>query len=91
MQERIDIKEEGDNVVMSINGRAIILPWEAAIRVADGLKAKAKLAERHAKMEILIADASFLKNAGAPGIIHKSIVGVPNISNLKNLGVKNNG
>ena len=89
MQERIDIREEGDNVVMSINGRAIILPWQAALQVADGLRAQAKLAERHAKMEILTADASFLKNAGAPGIIHRSIVGVPDIRKLKNLGVQN--
>ena len=85
MQEKIEIREEGDNVVFVINGRAIVLPWEVAIQVADGLKAKAKLAERHSKMEILIADASFLKNAGAPGVVHKSIVGVPSIRNLKNL------
>ena len=85
MQEKIEIREEGDNVVMAINGRAIILPWEAALKVASGLRAKAKLAERHAKMEVLVADASFLKNAGAPGIIHKSIVGVPNIRQLKKL------
>jgi hypothetical protein len=51
---------------MTIDGISTVLPWEAALEVAQGLRAKAKQAEEEQKALGIIADHAILLRAGVP-------------------------
>lgn len=61
----VDIKSEGTKVHLLYNGRLVFsVPWDAALKIAAGLYAKAKQAEEIAKAEQIIADQAILTRAG---------------------------
>lgn len=64
--QRIRIGQDGPNVIITIDGRAIEMPWNAALDVGKALIKKARAAEEIAKSEGLIFDQALLIRTGAP-------------------------
>lgn len=60
------IRQVADRVHLELNGKLVDLPWDAALELARGLIAKARLAESHAQAERIIYDSAILLRAGAP-------------------------
>ncbi len=67
MLSAITIRQEGERVLLVVNGRlAADMPWDAALEVAKFLHQKAKLAEEHAKANQIIYDSAILLRVGFP-------------------------
>jgi hypothetical protein len=65
--QTVQIRQDGAKVLIIKNGVLIFeLPWEAALALADGIRAKGKLAEEYAKANQIISDQAILMRAGAP-------------------------
>ncbi len=64
--KRIRIGQDGPNVIITIDGRAIEMPWNAALDVGRALIKKARAAEEIAKAEGIIFDQALLIRTGAP-------------------------
>ncbi|MCB0190626.1 MAG: hypothetical protein KDJ65_01635 [Anaerolineae bacterium] len=68
--ESVTIRQEGDRVVVVSNGKAVLdLPWNAALEVAAGIRAKAKLAEEQAHLDALAYDSAVMLRAGLPFVM----------------------
>lgn len=66
MSERIQIAHDGNGkVILTINGRATILPVDVADRVARGLTRKAREAEELIQVNRIIMDNALMQRAGA--------------------------
>jgi len=64
---QVNIRQDGDNVIILKDGKAILgMPWEAALAVSDAIRAKAKEVEELKKHDIIIADQALLFKAGFP-------------------------
>ena len=64
--KRIRIGQDGPNVIITIDGRALEMPWNAALDVGKALIKKARAAEEIAKAEGIIFDQALLIRTGAP-------------------------
>ena len=64
--KRIRIGQDGPNVLITIDGRALEMPWNAALDVGKALVKKARAAEEIAKAEGIIFDQALLIRTGAP-------------------------
>lgn len=62
----VRIRDEGDKVLLVINDKSYLIPWEQALVIARGIRAKAKKAEEFAKANRIIADHALLTRAGFP-------------------------
>jgi len=63
----LQIRQEGQRVVVISNGKAILdLPWDAALAVAQAIRTKALLAEEQAKAEAIVFDQALLARLGVP-------------------------
>lgn len=63
----IRVKADGTKVVfVAPDGRAIVLPWEAAERLAQAMAHCAKVAEAEAKRDGIIAQQAVMLRTGAP-------------------------
>ena len=58
----IRVDDEKATVILSINGRAIVLPWQAAKSVSEMLSRHARRAEDYDVAHRLIDDQQFLFN-----------------------------
>lgn len=65
-QVRADIRAEGDRVVFAIEGRAYVIPWQAALELGRALTTKGREAEEFAAANRIIADQALLERSGAP-------------------------
>lgn len=67
MSKAITIRQEGTRVHLIIDGRLVAdLPWNAALEVAQAIRAQAGRAEEIAKREQVIFDHALLLRAGSP-------------------------
>ena len=64
--EHVRIHQEGPEVHLIIDGRALRMPWNAALDVGKALIKKARAAEEIAKVEGIIFDSALLIRTGAP-------------------------
>ena len=62
----VRIHQEGPEVLLVIDGRALNMPWHVALDIARALEKKARKAEEIAKSEGLIFDQALLIRTGAP-------------------------
>ena len=63
----LQIRQEGQRVVVISNGQAILdLPWDAALAIAQAIRVKALLAEEQAKAEAIVFDQALLTRLGVP-------------------------
>jgi len=63
----LQIRQEGQRVVVISNGQAILdLPWDAALACATAIRVKALLAEEQAKAEAIAFDQALLLRLGIP-------------------------
>lgn len=60
------IRQEGDRVILILDGRGYSLPPEAALQMSRVLHAKAKLAEEHIEAERIVSDHALLTRVGVP-------------------------
>lgn len=60
------IRQEGDRVIASIDGKVIDLPWQAALELSRAFASAGRKAEEHAKHGVIIADSAILMRAGMP-------------------------
>lgn len=68
--ESVTIRQEGDRVVVLSNGQAVLdVPWNAALEIANGIRAKAKLAEEQAHLDEIAGDSAVMLRAGLPFIL----------------------
>lgn len=60
-------RQDGDHVLIVIDGRAQRVPWNAALQIADAIRAVAKQAEAYAAAQSgqLITDQAILIRSGA--------------------------
>lgn len=63
--EKINVSAQADRVILTINGRAIDLPFEQAYHLSLALRVKANQAEEYVKAEQIIMDSAILLRAGA--------------------------
>ncbi len=63
---RVQIRQEGPEVLLVIDGRALKMPWNVALDVSKALAIKARKAEEIAKAEGIIFDQALLIRTGAP-------------------------
>lgn len=56
---------DGVVVVLTIDGRSVTLPWEAAVQLGTALLAKGRLAEEVVKAEQITFDQALLLRSGA--------------------------
>lgn len=90
---RVQIIQEGTEViVLSEGGLFLRLPWEAAADVGTSLLTMARRAESAAKTEIILADADFLTETGAPAeMVHAMTAGLaplPRVHTIATGGIK---
>jgi len=65
-QTVLRVRQEGVNVLLVINGRAVEMPWHIALELGRALLNKGHLAEEIAKHEQVIYDQALLTRAGLP-------------------------
>lgn len=63
---RARIRQVADRVHLELDGKLVDLPWDAALELARGILAKARLAESHARADGIIYDSAILLRAGSP-------------------------
>lgn len=63
----VDVRREGNRVLVIENGQAILdLPWDAALELARALHVQGKRAEEEVKALDIIADQAILTRLGVP-------------------------
>lgn len=62
----VRIHQEGPEIHLIIDGRALRMPWNVALDLSRALMKKARAAEEIAKVEGLIFDQALLIRTGAP-------------------------
>ena len=62
----VRIHQEGPEVLLIIDGRALKMPWNVALDVGKAIIKKARSAEEIAKAESIIFDQALLIRTGAP-------------------------
>ena len=62
----VRVHQEGPEVLLVIDGRALKMPWNVALDVSKALQIKARKAEEIAKAEGIIFDQALLIRTGAP-------------------------
>lgn len=68
--ESVTIRQEYDRVVVLSNGRVVLdVPWNAALEIANGIRAKAKLAEEQAHLDEIAYDSAVMLRAGLPFVL----------------------
>lgn len=60
------VADEGAKVVLSIDGRRIVMPPEVALKLSQHLYHRAKKAEEYRDANRIIMDQAILQRAGAP-------------------------
>jgi len=64
---QVSIRCEGRDVVVLEEGRVVlVLPWDAALALADGIKAQARRIEELIKADQIVGDQAVLIRAGVP-------------------------
>lgn len=65
---RANIRQDGSQVILALNGIETALPYGAALAIAKALREKGQLAEEHARAISgeLITDQAILQRAGMP-------------------------
>ncbi len=63
---QVRVHQEGPEVQLIIDGRALLMPWNVALDVSNALRIKARAAEEIAKAEGIIFDQALLIRTGAP-------------------------
>lgn len=65
---RANVKQDGNRVILALNGTEISLPYGAALAIAKALREKGLLAEENARAISgeLITDQAILQRAGMP-------------------------
>lgn len=58
------IGREGENVILSIDGKRVEVPWQAARQIGDAIKAQSLKAEEWTKAEQVAADQAVLLRLG---------------------------
>jgi hypothetical protein len=59
-------RQEGDRVIVEIDGRGYTIPWKHALDISRGLYRVSKQAEEFASANRIIADHALLTRAGFP-------------------------
>jgi hypothetical protein len=62
----LTIRQDGTDVVLVINGKATVIPWQHADELAAAIRSQARRAEEEAKKELIAADGSILLRKGIP-------------------------
>jgi len=65
-QHRVQCFKDGHEVVLVIDGKSTVFPWELADIVASSLTANARKAEEYCKVNQIIADNALMQRAGFP-------------------------
>lgn len=63
---RITIGADGPRVLLTIEGKTVSMPWEAADELALALRQKARAAEEEAKALLIAKDHAILLRLGVP-------------------------
>lgn len=63
---QITIGADGPRVLLTVEGRTLSLPWEAADELATALRQKARQAEEAAKALLIAGDHAILLRLGIP-------------------------
>jgi hypothetical protein len=66
-QQQMRIRREGKRVLLFMNGQLVFdAPYDAALEIAKGITAQARLIEEEVKAEQIIADEAILARSGFP-------------------------
>lgn len=60
-----NIRQDGDHVLLTIDGKAFRMPWQTALAMGRALQAKARQAEELVAANRIVADEALLIRAGA--------------------------
>lgn len=63
---QITIGADGPRVLLTVEGKTVSLPWEAADELATALRQKARQAEEEAKAILIAGDHAILLRVGVP-------------------------
>lgn len=66
MIRQINVGVDGNKVLLTINGKTEVIPWEAADEIAKALTTKARQAEEEEKALLIVQDNALLLRAGVP-------------------------